>query len=84
MRESCHRFLPLSDCPNWRRERCACRTLAAKTVAALPGCGKPQKAHAISVAFRAEIYDVSLMTFVVLKRKTMKTPPGRALEVSAR
>jgi len=24
------------------------------------------------------------MNFVALKRKTMKTPPGRALEVSAR
>jgi hypothetical protein len=50
----------------------------------LPGSGKPPNGFGLSVAFRAEIEDVSLMMFVVLKRKTMKTPPGRALEVSAR
>jgi hypothetical protein len=50
----------------------------------LPGSGKPPKGFELSVAFRAEIEQVPLMNFFALKRKTMKTPPGRALEVSAR
>jgi hypothetical protein len=57
---------------------------ARKTVAALPGSGKPPKGFGLSVAFRAQIEHVSPMNLVALKRKTMKTPPGRALEVSAR
>ena len=36
------------------------------------------------VAFRAVSAQGSRMTLVALKRKTIKTPPGRALEVSAR
>jgi hypothetical protein len=58
----------------------ACR----KTVAALPGSGKPPKGFGLSVAFRAQIEQFPVMNLVALKRKTMKTPPGRALEVSAR
>ena len=38
----------------------------------------------MSIAFRVRSEQVPRMIFVVLKRKTMKTPPGRALEVSAR
>jgi hypothetical protein len=50
----------------------------------LPGSGKPPNSFGLSVAFRAQIEHVPLMNFVALKRKTMKTPLGRALEVSAR
>jgi hypothetical protein len=55
-----------------------------KTVAALPGSDKPPKGFGFSVDFRAQIEQVPPMNLVALKRKTMKTPPGRALEVSAR
>jgi len=50
----------------------------------LPGSGKPPKGFGFSVDFRAQIEHVPPMNFVALKRKTMKTSPGRALEVSAR
>jgi hypothetical protein len=36
------------------------------------------------IAFRAKSAQGSRMTLVALKRKTIKTPPGWALEVSAR
>jgi hypothetical protein len=83
MRKSCHHILPSVN-PSTCRERCARRGLAAKTVAALPGSGKPPTGCRLGVAFRAQIEQVPAMNLVALKRKTMKTPPRRALEVSAR
>jgi hypothetical protein len=38
----------------------------------------------MTIAFAAEGVQASQMTLVALKRKTIKTPPGWALEVSAR
>jgi len=38
----------------------------------------------MDVAFRGKSEQLPPMTFVALKRKTLKTTPRRALEVSAR
>jgi hypothetical protein len=73
MRKGCHRSTPQSLLHP-----------TPETVSASRGCGKPPKGFGLSVAFRAQIEQVPLMNLAALKRKTMKTPPRRALEVSAR
>jgi hypothetical protein len=49
-----------------------------------PVWNAPTNGISMMVAFRAVSAQRSRMTLVALKRKTIKTPPGRALEVSAR
>jgi hypothetical protein len=49
-----------------------------------PVWNAPTNGISMMVAFRAVSAQTSRMTLVALKRKTIKTPPGWALEVSAR
>jgi len=49
-----------------------------------PGSDTPTNDISMTIAFAAEGAQASRMTLVALKRKTIKTPPGWALEVSAR
>ena len=49
-----------------------------------PVWNAPTNGISLMVAFRAVSAQGSRMTLVALKRKTIKTPPGWALEVSAR
>ena len=49
-----------------------------------PVWNAPTNGISMMVAFRAVSAQGSRMTLVALKRKTIKTPPGWALEVSAR
>jgi hypothetical protein len=49
-----------------------------------PVWNAPTNGISMVVAFRVVSAQGSRMTLVALKRKTIKTPPGWALEVSAR
>jgi hypothetical protein len=95
MRESCHHFLPwvvASKAPRALYPPRACD----RDGISVPGSGKPPKGFRPEAVADPSPFarwrlllprrpaNRSVMNFVALKRKTMKTPPGRALEVSAR